>query len=263
MHSPFLVPLAAVLVVFAVIVILDVRLGLFQATDHFTSPLTRGLAFAWLGIFLLFITYVVVASAQRVPTKEQLVKTPFYELFALHFLLVVFLLIWWLLSGRPNVFAYLNIQTQHIGRAILAGCAIGVGGWLITVLMALVIGLILTTAGVMPKNPTIPPMIGWLAALPVWKKMLVVLSAMTIEEAFFRGWLQKRLGLLASTALFALAHASFGQPFLLIGVSLISLVIGTAFYRTKNLIPGIIAHGIFDAIQLFVTIPIVFSISGS
>lgn len=263
MHSPFILPLAGVLVLFAVIVILDVRLGLFRSSDHFSSPLTRGLAFAWLGVFLLFITYVVVASAQRIPTREQLVRTPFYQLFALHLLLVVFLAVWWLLSGRPNVFAYLNIQTQHIGRAILAGCAIGVGGWIVTIMLALLIGLILSTAGVMPKNQTIPPMIGWLAALPAWKKMLVVLSAMTIEEAFFRGWLQKRLGLLASTALFALAHASFGQPFLLIGVSLISLVIGTAFYRTKNLIPGIVAHGIFDAIQLFVTIPIVFSIAGS
>jgi len=91
---------------------------------------------------------------------------------------------------------------------------------------------------------------------------LAAAEAMTIEEAFFRGWLQKRIGVIASTALFALAHSGLGQPFLLIGVSVISLVIGFTFYRTRNLIPGIIAHGIFDAVQLFVIIPVVFKMSG-
>jgi membrane protease YdiL (CAAX protease family) len=99
--------------------------------------------------------------------------------------------------------------------------------------------------------------------MPLWKRGIVVLSAMTVEEAFFRGWLQKRFGLIVSTILFALAHVGLGQPFLLIGVSVISLVIGTVFYRTKNLIPGVIAHGIFDAVQLFVVIPIVYSIGGA
>ena len=49
---------------------------------------------------------------------------------------------------------------------------------------------------------------------------------------------------------------------LLIGVTIISLIIGTAFYRTKNLLPGIVAHGVFDAVQLFVIIPIAFRMSG-
>ena len=44
--------------------------------------------------------------------------------------------------------------------------------------------------------------------------------------------------------------------------SRISLIIGFTFYRTKNLIPGIIAHGVFDAVQLFVVIPIAFKAVG-
>src|SRR5260221_11484768 len=136
MHSLFVVAIAAVLV-FAVIVVLDTRYGLFRAADHFDSPLKRGLAYAWLGLFLLFVTYLVAGSARRVPTREQLIKTPFYQLFALHLILVVFLFVWWLLSGRPNVFAYLNIQRQNVGRAILAGGAIGVGGGVFSVVRAL------------------------------------------------------------------------------------------------------------------------------
>ena len=105
-------------------------------------------------------------------------------------------------------------------------------------------------------------MIAGMAALPLWKKAVVVLSAMMVEAAFFRGWLQKRVGLLASTILFALAHSGFGQPLLLIGVFIISLVIGFTFYRTKNLLPGVIAHGVFDGIQLFVVIPVLFRMMG-
>ena len=41
----------------------------------------------------------------------------------------------------------------------------------------------------------------------------------------------------------------------LIGVTVVSLVIGIAFFRTRNVLPGVIAHGVFDAIQLFVIVP--------
>ena len=40
------------------------------------------------------------------------------------------------------------------------------------------------------------------------------------------------------------------------------LIIGVTFYRTKNLLPGIITHGVFDAVQIFVIIPIVFRMMG-
>ena len=138
------------------------------------------------------------------------------------------------MTGRPPILQFLNIQCENAGDAILGGLAVGLGGWMLTIALALMIALILQAAGVIPKNPEPSAMIAWIASLPVWKKCLIVLSAMTVEEAFFRGWLQKRVGLIASTTLFALAHSGLGQPFLLIGVAIISLVIGFAFYRTKN-----------------------------
>src|SRR5262249_26117037 len=189
-------------------------------------------------------------------------KAPFWRIVALHWILIVFLFVWWLLSGRPRLTDYLNIRGERPGEAVATGFAVGFGGWLATLAIALLIGLILTAAGLIPKNPQPSPMIGYMAALPAWKKATIVLSAMTVEEAFFRGWLQKRVGLLASTILFAVAHSGLGQPLLLIGVFIISLIIGFTFYRTKNLIPCIVAHGVFDAIQLFVILPIVFRMMG-
>jgi len=260
MHH-YLFPLIFITLVYLAMIVMNERYRLFCA-DHFSSTTTKVIAYVWLGILMFGLVVLITGASLRIPTAQELARTPFYQLFGLHAILFVFLLVWWLLTKRPPLGEFLNIPRRGNGQAVLTGFAVGVGGWIFTITIAVIIGLILVASGVMPKNPQPSPMIGWMAALPLWKKCVIVLSAMTIEEAFFRGWLQKRIGLIASTILFALAHSGLGQPFLLIGVTLISLVIGFTFYRTKNLIPGIIAHGIFDAVQLFVIIPIVFKMSG-
>ena len=210
----------------------------------------------------MLLTILIVGSSRHPPTPKDLSRAPFYSLFTLHAILIAFLLGWWLLTQRPPVEAFLSIPRRRFGEAIMTGFAVGVGGWMITLLLAIAVGLVLVSAGLIEKNPQPSPMIGWLASLPLWKKGTIIFSAMTVEEAFFRGWLQKRLGLIVSTLLFALAHTGLGQPLLLIGVSIISLVIGFTFYRTRNLIPGIIAHGIFDSVQLFVLIPAIYKLTG-
>jgi len=194
MHAHlYFIPLIAMAVVWLAMVILDLRFGVMRATDKFSSPASQFIAYAFLGVFLLLLTFLVVGSSMRVPTREQLAKTPFYQLFSLHAILIVFLFVWWLLTNRPNLLDYLNIQRRDFGKALLTGCAVGVGGWIFTIIMALVVGGILVASGLMPKNATPPPMIAWLVTMPLWKRGIVVLSAMTVEEAFFRGWLQKTL----------------------------------------------------------------------
>jgi membrane protease YdiL (CAAX protease family) len=256
----YVLPLLFIAIVYAVMIILNETVGLFR--DNFSSTGVKILAYVWLGICLFLLTLLIVASSLAPPTAKDLARVPFYSLFTLHAILIIFLFVWWLLAGRPPVTRFLNIQREHVGEAVLTGLAVGVGGWIVTILLALTIALILQSAGLLPKHPEPSAMIAWMASLPLWKKILIVISAMTVEEAFFRGWLQKRVGLIASTLLFALAHAGLGQPFLLVGVAIISLIIGATFYRTKNLIPGIIAHGVFDAVQLFVVIPIAFKAIG-
>lgn len=256
----FILPLTLIAIVYVVMIVLNERIGLFR--DHFPSRAAEIVAYVWLGLFMGLLTLLIVASSMAPASSKDLSKVPFYSLFTLHAILLVFLFGWWFLSGRPNVLTFLNVQREETGRAALTGLAVGVGGWIFTIAMALAIALLLQATGALPKNPQPSAMIAWMAGLPIWKKGLIVLSAMTVEEAFFRGWLQKRVGLIASTVLFALAHAGLAQPFLMIGVAIISLVIGTTFYRTKNLIPGIIAHGVFDAVQLFVVIPIAFRAVG-
>jgi membrane protease YdiL (CAAX protease family) len=249
------------LLVWIAIVFLNERFHLLSC-DRFPSPLLKWVAYLWLGLFLVGVSLVVTQSALTPVSVQQLRDMPFYSLFSMHAILIVFLAGWWAFSGMPSMREFLQIRHERPAEVAAIGISVGVGGWVITIVMAMLIGLLLQATGALDKPPEPPAMIGWMANLELWKKMLIVLSAMTVEEFFFRSFLQKRIGLIASTVLFALAHFTYGNPLMLIGVTVISLVIAITFYRTKNVIPGILAHGVFDAIQLFVIVPMAVKMMG-
>ena len=232
------------------------------STDHFPNAVAKWLAYAWFAGFLCLLTFFVVASSQAEANAAQLASTPFWTMFGSHALLMIFLFGWWLLAGRPSITRFMNLQTDDLGQQVLIGVGVGVGGWLLTITIAVLVGVGLMGLGLGPDKMEPSPMIPWMASMAWWKKALIVLAAMTVEEFFFRAWLQKRVGLIISTIIFALAHAGYGQPLMLIGVTVVSLVIGITFWRTRRLIPCIIAHGVFDAIQLFIVIPSVLKLTG-
>jgi membrane protease YdiL (CAAX protease family) len=107
--------------------------------------------------------------------------------------------------------------------------------------------------GLLPKRP--PEAVVWLAGQSLLLRAGLALSAGVVEEIFFRGLLQPRIGLLASTGLFALAHLSYGQPFMLVGVTLLSLLYGLLVRWRQSVWAAIAAHTLFDLVQLLVVIP--------
>ena len=97
----------------------------------------------------------------------------------------------------------------------------------------------------------------WLVMLPVGKRLLIVLSAMTIEEFQFRAFLQRRLGAVPASVLFLLSHGGYGEPYFFVGLVAITTVLAIAFEKTKSIYAPMLAHGTFDAVQLFVFLPLV------
>jgi membrane protease YdiL (CAAX protease family) len=258
----YVASIGLVVLVWIAVVFLNERHGLLRSSDPFPSPLAKWFAYIWLLGFLVLLAVLVTNAALTPATPKQLANVPFYSLFSLHAILVVFLAGWWLAAGRVPLREFLNIRYERPAEVAAIGISVGVGGWIVTLVFALLAAMLLKAVGLLEAPPEPPPMIGWMANLALWKKAAIVLSAMTIEEFFFRSFLQKRIGLIASTLLFALAHFTYGNPLLLIGVTVISIIISIAFYRTRNVVPGIIAHGVFDAVQLFVIVPIAFRVSG-
>ena len=160
--------------------------------------------------------------------------------------------------------AQLGFVVPSIGREIGLGLLLGIGAW------AAVLAVIVAFAGVLyalggqrflPHTP--PQMIPFVAGLPFVVRALLSLSAGVVEETFFRGFLQPRIGIALSTGLFVLAHASYGQPFMLVGVGVLSLIYALLVRWRQSIWAAIAAHALFDGVQLLVIIPIALKVIGT
>jgi membrane protease YdiL (CAAX protease family) len=136
------------------------------------------------------------------------------------------------------------------------GVWIGSMGWALTIVATAGFAMLVRETPVVAGPTEIPKVMIWLATLPIPYKLVVIAIAMTVEEGFFRAFLQTRIGWIPSSILFALGHAGYGLPMMLFSVLVISLVIGWTLRRQGRLLPCIVAHGIFDAIQLLVIMPV-------
>jgi len=180
----------------------------------------------------------------------------FPSLLAGHAVLTIFLLAWWRLRGNIALATFLRLAPTQLRAKVRRGLITGLYGWLLTlVITGVAVGIATSTRQV--AEPTeIPPVIVWLAELPLPYKLIIIAVAMSVEEAFFRSFLQPRVGLVLSSMLFACSHFSYGLPFMIVGVFCISLIIGVTFARGDDLLPCVIAHGVFDGIQLLVVLPL-------
>jgi len=147
----------------------------------------------------------------------------------------------------------LGLTTLKFGRNIMLGIAVGIGGWFIAVLIALILEMLI------PYE------------VPEWfTRMLTPTSALDLayfmiltwvligpcEELFFRGFIQGTFtawkgpvaGLIAGSILFGLAHFDPTLWFRTIPTALLGLIYGALYARRKSIIPVAIAHSINDTI---------------
>lgn len=152
--------------------------------------------------------------------------------------------------------AQFGFLAPSVGREIGLGVLLGTGAWVMVLVTILAVALLVVAMGgeeVLPKQP--PALIPWIAGLPLAIRALISLSAGVVEETFFRGFLQPRIGIPLSTAFFVLAHFSYGQPFMLVGITLLSLIYAFLVRWRRNIWAAIAAHTLFDAVQLLIVVP--------
>lgn len=236
----------------------------------FADPVRRGLAFLFVaGIFWLGIFGALGAKADSVP--PDLGAMPMGRLFLLHILLVAAMVFWYLLGfsgfhsadGGMSFAAQFGLRARRPAREAGLGLAVGLSTWSALILCILVIALIVAAIAGEDSLPQKPPSaILWIAGLPIGVRVALALTAGVVEEGFFRGFLQPRIGILLSTLFFALAHLSYGQPFLLVGVTLLSLLYGVLTKMRQTIVPAMVAHAVFDGIQLLVVVPGVLKLFG-
>lgn len=152
--------------------------------------------------------------------------------------------------------AQFGFLAPSVPREIGLGVLLGVAAWVVVLAGIVAIALLLLAMGADEALPKAPPaLVPWIAGLPIVVRLMISLSAGVVEEWFFRGFLQPRIGIALSTVFFVLAHFSYGQPFMLVGITILSLLYGLLVKWRQNIWPAIAAHVLFDAVQLLVVIP--------
>jgi membrane protease YdiL (CAAX protease family) len=222
-------------------------------------------AFLWFGALQPLLQY----GQPQVPFDPKNIWLP--ALFSVHAVLAAVVVSWWLLgysgvraAGDSASFRrQFGLTAVAVRRELGLGILVGLSTWSLVVILLLVFvgGLVLLGGeDVVPSQP--PPMIPFLVGLPIWFRATVALSAGVFEELFFRGFLQPRVGVLASTALFALAHLGYGQPLMLVGITLLSLLYAVLVRWRQSIWAAIAAHAVFDAVQMLLVIPAALDLLG-
>lgn len=231
-------------------------LGRIPYVTEFKSLWRRALAALLLTEILTLAVFMPVSSRELPDFSPEEIWFPM--LFLGQVALAVFLFLWWRLRGDVSLGAFLHLSSGRLEYKLRQGLLYGGACWLFAIVATATMGSFAELAtGAETGEP--PPIVVWMAGLPISRKLAIVVVAMTAEEAFFRGFLQPRIGLVPSSILFALGHFNYGLPLLVVGVFAVSLVIGRCFERTGDLLPCMIAHAVFNGIQLLIVLPLVIS----
>lgn len=229
--------------------------------DAFPTPARRTIGLGLLIAVLLLCVVAPFASGLSGRPAEPKNLSP-VSAFALHAVFLSFLIVWYALSGRPPLLDFLRIRTDRPVRLLLAGLPIAAFAWGVSLCGMFAIQWIVSLFSPGGGASRISPVIPWIVALPLAFKIAIVLSAMIFEEAFFRSFLQPRIGAVGATLFFTLAHGVYGQPVMLVGIFILASVLALTFELYRNALPGIAAHGAFDAFELFVLIPLALKLVG-
>lgn len=232
----------------------------------FVDPLRRAPFLVLLALVLAFGVFAGLATV-GVSESPDFSAVPTAQLFLLHALFLVTLACWYALgwggfapaggSHARELASQLGLRAVRLDVELGIGVLAGLAGWLGVLTILVGVGLVIYAVGGQGALPEAPPAaIVWIAGLPVALRLALALSAGVVEELFFRGFLQPRLGLAGATCLFVLAHLSYDQPLMLVGITLLSLFYGALVIWRQSLWAAIVAHALFDAVQLLVVIPL-------
>ena len=222
----------------------------------------------------LFLTVFQSVAMFGVEIDVDYSQVQSWQLFWVHGLLIATMAAWFLLGFarlpstrgrllRESVQQF-RLSTKNVGTEIALGFGVGLAGWLVVITIVATTGMVLTSLGETALLPTeVPSQIVWMASLSFPLRFMIAVSAGVVEELFFRGFLQPRIGIAFSCVLFILAHMSYGQPFLLFGVTLLSIGFALLSRWRGNIWAAITAHFVFDAVQLLILIPSALQAAGT
>ncbi|MFA5412601.1 MAG: type II CAAX endopeptidase family protein [Candidatus Micrarchaeia archaeon] len=118
----------------------------------------------------------------------------------------------------------------------------GVGLAIVMMVAGMGFGLILNLLGLNDGEKAV----GVVTELPLYLLVASFTLVPVTEELFFRALMVPWLGVFISSIFFGLTHTSYGSVSEILGATFLGLILAYYFSRSKDLLPCIIAHAIFN-----------------
>ncbi len=80
--------------------------------------------------------------------------------------------------------------------------------------------------------------------------IITVLIGSIVEEIFFRGFLQPKIGLIPAAVLFGYMHVGYGSITEIVAATLLGILLGILYEKRKTIYSPIIAHLAFNFIMI-------------
>lgn len=208
-----------------------------------------GLDLGLLGLFLV-ITVLALALPERfaggaLPSQPGSLRTALWAQAAFNLVALGAIPFAWVMGTRVRPWAG-AVRYLHLERP-LSGLLKGVLWGAATLGALVLLGVAMDALHYRPPNDQADAILK--SVTPALAAALA-LSAGVGEEIFFRGLLQKRLGVWGQALLFGLFHLSYGTPLQVIVPGLLGLLYGFLIQRGAPLWTTIAAHFVFDYVQL-------------
>lgn len=150
-------------------------------------------------------------------------------------------------TGPGGVARELGLDARDAPRQSLIGVAVAVGFILLIAAVAAVVSQFVH----IPENERA---LDIAKGLDVGSALIVATGAALSEEIYFRGFLQRRIGVVAQAVLFSLAHLSYVNVLEIAVTFALGLAFGLIRRQTGSLWAPVAAHFAFDFLELLVAI---------
>ncbi len=142
-------------------------------------------------------------------------------------------------QGGAKAWAHAIFLRFSDARRVLLYSLLGVGAAVVMLILAMVVTMLLQLVGYEPENPVVEGM----AQILTWPLVFwIAITAAIGEELFFRGFLQPRIGIVASAVAFGLLHMSYGVPLQVFIPLLFGFLLSFLVVYTRSLVPAMAAH---------------------
>jgi hypothetical protein len=82
--------------------------------------------------------------------------------------------------------------------------------------------------------------------IDVGETVVILTMAAFVEEIFFRGYLQRKTGLIITAFIFAYFHIIYGSFSEVVGTFALGIVLGLEYKKTKNLFAPVLSHQLYN-----------------